>query len=422
MTAPRTEVHASPGRHVSRRPTPVVLLGVLAAAYAIYIVLTVLDGYRAAARGEVPLYTDFTTTYAAALAIRELPAELVYLAPVMLRAGRQAAHATYGNLNEAQALAVGSAPIMYPPIFSLLIVPFAYLSYLPAWIAWTLGTAIPYLAAMRRLLPGRIAIAAALAAPPTFFNVMYGQTGFLTAGLIGLGLLQLRTSPWLAGVAIGLASFKPHFGVLLPLVLAAGGHWRTFLAATLTVLALVAGSLAIHGEEAWFAWIGTSLALGSGFESGAFAWAPMVSVLSGAVVAGLPIGLAWAVQLVVASIVTLLVVAAWYLGRRRAQLADLQAAMLITGTLLVVPMAYVYDQVLLCVAAAFLWREFVTQGAENWERRLVPSLLAAILVVPWLARTVDLQAGPLIAAGLFVLAARRFARAFSIGMPGLPSG
>lgn len=56
--------------------------------------------------------------------------------------------------------------------------------------------------------------------PPTF-----GQNSFLTAALLGGSLLLLDKRPIVAGVLIGLLSYKPQFGLLIPLVLVATGRW-----------------------------------------------------------------------------------------------------------------------------------------------------------------------------------------------------
>ena len=54
-------------------------------------------------------------------------------------------------------------------------------------------------------------------------NVLVGQNGFLTASLIGGFLLLLPTRPVLAGICLGLLSYKPQYGLLFPLVLIAAG-------------------------------------------------------------------------------------------------------------------------------------------------------------------------------------------------------
>ena len=58
----------------------------------------------------------------------------------------------------------------------------------------------------------------ALAFPAALWNITAGQNGFLTAALYRrhlLGLLERR--PALAGICLGLLTYKPHFGLLFPI-------------------------------------------------------------------------------------------------------------------------------------------------------------------------------------------------------------
>ena len=56
-----------------------------------------------------------------------------------------------------------------------------------------------------------------------------GQNGFLTAALIGgRRCCNWRTRPLLAGLLLGLLTYKPHFGLLFPVALIFGGYWRAF--------------------------------------------------------------------------------------------------------------------------------------------------------------------------------------------------
>ena len=80
----------------------------------------------------------------------------------------------------------------------------------------------------------------AVAFPAVFVNLGHGHNGFLTAALIGTALLVLDRKPVVAGILFGLMSYKPQFGVMIPLVLIATGRWRAFASAAATVLALVA--------------------------------------------------------------------------------------------------------------------------------------------------------------------------------------
>ena len=93
----------------------------------------------------------------------------------------------------------------------------------------------------------------ALAAPTTTINASIAHTGFLVAGLFAGGLPVLRSRPVVAGVLFGLLTFKPQLGLLLPVALVAGGHWRTIVSATATAIAMIALSLLLFGLEPWLA-------------------------------------------------------------------------------------------------------------------------------------------------------------------------
>lgn len=385
-----------------------MLMWGIAFCYALFITWTLAAGYRAAARGDMPLYTDFTPTYAASLLVRTQPAENLYIPRFMAAAGRDAARAKYGDITPQQAHGVGFAPWMYPPTFILLIAPLAYLPYLLAWFVWLGVTALPYLAAIRRIVPGALAWPFALAAPPVFFNVMYGQTGFLSAGLIGLGLALLGPRPLVGGILIGLASVKPHFGVLIPLALIAGGHWRAFGAATLTVIATIVASVLAFGDDPWFAFIGTSLFHLQGFAAGAFNWVPMTTVLASVRMAGASLEFAWAAQYVSAALMAAMVIWAWWRGRARPDTLGLQAAILCLATPLAVPMAYLYDLVLIVLAAAWLWVDLHARGATRWAYALLLVPLGAVLAVKAVAATFGIQIGAVLVAILLGLALQRY--------------
>ncbi|OGS92304.1 MAG: hypothetical protein A2Z95_01270 [Gallionellales bacterium GWA2_60_18] len=386
----------------------VAVLWLVAAGYAAFVAWAHYDGYAAAARGEMPLYTDYTPTYAASLLLREIPAQYLYVQGAMVEAGRLAAHAMYGGITDEQAHGVGFAPFMYPPTFILLIAPLAYLPYLLSWFLWLGVTAVPYLAAMRRILPGLLAWPFALAAPPVFYNVMYGQTGFLSAGLIALGLVMLRRNPLWAGVFIGLASVKPHLGVLIPFALLAGAHWRAFASAALTVIATIIVSLLAFGDDPWFAFIGTGQFHLQGFAHGAYNYAPMTTVLATLRLAGVAHAPAMLAQYLSAALMVALVGAVWWRGRKRPDLFGLQAAILCLATPLAVPMMYLYDLVLLVPAAAWLWQDMRERGAGHWEYVVLGGAMAALLAVKPLAEAYGIQPGAALIVILLMLALRRY--------------
>ncbi|MCK9985771.1 MAG: alpha-1,2-mannosyltransferase [Azoarcus sp.] len=397
-----------------KRPLPAITaMWMVAVAYAAFIGSTLVDGYRAAARGDVPLYTDYTPTYAASMLVQEIPAENLYRPRFVAEAGRRAAVAAYPGINSEQARGVGFAPWMYPPTFILLVLPLAYLPYLASWLAWLAATAVPFLAAIRTIIRGPAALPFALSAPPVFFNVMYGQNGFLTAGLIGLGLARLRDRPLWAGILIGLASVKPHLGILIPLALIAGGYWRAFAAATLTVIATIVASLVAFGDDPWFGFIGATLFHLDGFGAGAYNFAPMTTVLATARMAGSSMESAWAVQYAASAAMAAITGWVWWRGRRHPATHGLQCAVLCLATPLALPMIYLYDLVLVVPAVAWLWVDLRRRGARHVEFAVLGLPFAALLAVKWVATTFGIQIGAACVAVLLSLALNRFRHALN---------
>ena len=363
-----------------------MLLSVLGLAvfigYLITVALIHSDGRKAAERGETPLLTDFTSLYAASMLVRQQPAVDLYRPREMYQASLQAAQAAYnGNLSEKQVRAIGFHPWMYPPPFIMLAAPLAYLPYLVAWLAWLLLTSIPYLLAMRGILKDQSFWLIALAAPPVFFNIMYGQTGFLSAGLIGLGLVWLRPRPVLAGICIGLASVKPHFGLLIPIALICGAHWKTFWTALATVIVMAIATVLLFGLDVWFGFIGTLLSNLRGFEYDIYKWRVMPSVLGALHQVGLDLNWAWRGQMLVACLAAGVVGWAWWWHPARPARPELEAAILCAATLLAVPMVYLYDLMLLVPAIAFLWVDMRDEGRQRWELLLMAGACATLIVL-----------------------------------------
>src|ERR1700722_15089493 len=170
--------------------------------------------------------SDFVSFYAAGkLALAGTPA-LAY---------DQAAH-----FLAEQRFTVEGAPyqyFFYPPGFLLLCAPLALLPYFVAFYVFECATLAAFLLTMRRILgePGWLWAAPVLAFPAIFWTFGLGQNAFLTAALFGGFTLLLDRRPALAGMLLGLLCYKPHFGLLAPVGLVRGGHWKAFLAAGATV-------------------------------------------------------------------------------------------------------------------------------------------------------------------------------------------
>ena len=123
-------------------------------------------------------------------------------------------------------------PWFYPPQVFFLFAPLAALPYLPAFFLWIGASLLGLAASLRALAPNIPAVWLLLASPGLFWILRFGQTGVLAAALMGGAIYFLaRGRPLPAGVLIGLLTFKPHLGLLLPFVLIAGREWRAFTVA-----------------------------------------------------------------------------------------------------------------------------------------------------------------------------------------------
>ena len=144
-------------------------------------------------------------------------------------------------------------PWFYPPTFLVLLLPLATMPYLAALFAWLAVTLSGYLLVLRRIAPHPLTIWLALAFPGTCQNFFHGQNGFLSAALIGGGLLLLEAHPLIGGVLLGLMSYKPHLMPLIILALVAGRYWKALTAMLISAAGLVLVSLMIFDVKVWIA-------------------------------------------------------------------------------------------------------------------------------------------------------------------------
>lgn len=306
---------------------------------------------------------------------RPMPTDFIafWSAARMAMAGQTAAAYDWAAHHAAQIAGIGVQfedifAWFNPPHFLLLLLPFGYLHYVVAWIAFCVVTGALYVAAFRAVLPVRGAWLLALAAPASFFCIIAGQLGFLVAALTASALLLKDSRPLLAGVSLALLTIKPQFGLLYPLLLIATGRMRVFAAAAAGTVALVIASAAAFGTNSWLAFVrslggeATDLLLRGGED-----WTKLQSLYACFHLLtdreGLAMALHWACAAVVAAVVT-------WLWRMPAS-PGVQAAAAAAGAFLVTPRAYVYDAPLVAIAAAFLARDILARGSLPWERVLL---------------------------------------------------
>ena len=284
----------------------------------------------------------------------------------------------------------------YPPPFLFIAALLAKLPYAVAFAGWMALSFIPYLLTIRALTDHRIGWAIGCAFPVALVNVMIGQNGFLTASLIGGTLYLMPKRPILAGICLGLLTYKPQYGLLFPLVLVAGGYWRTFFSAAVTAVLVAAISWLAFGTETWIAFFHWLPRASQAFLSDGFAeFGKMQSVLSLARFLGGSDTLAWALQWSVTGIVAVALVVLW---RSRVSF-EIKAAALATGTLLATPYLYLYDMVVLAIPMALMIRMGVAGGFRNHELPALGVATALLVSFQFVVAPVGLIA-TLIVAGL----------------------
>lgn len=270
----------------------------------------------------------------------------------------------------------------YPPPFLIIATLLAQLPYVVALLLWQGTTLALALLLVRRLLPGqRDAMLVALGAPVVMVCIGHGQNAFLTATLLGAGMMLLDRRPWLAGVLLGALVYKPQFAVLIPVLVLARGSGRAFLSAGLTVALLCLATLLLWGWPVWQAFIDSlPLTRHIVIESGATGWEKIQSPFAAIRQWGGSIAFAYAVQGVVAA---LAILAAALVARRGAM--ELRGAAALSAALLCTPYVLDYDYVLLGIAIAFLWADIARRGAMRWE----PTWLAYAWAAPLFGRALS---------------------------------
>jgi alpha-1,2-mannosyltransferase len=297
----------------------------------------------------------------------------------------------------------------YPPIFLGLAALLALMPYLLALAVWQTATLLSYLAMMRAILPRTEVWLLALAFPAVFINVTHGNNGFLTATLLGSGLLFLNRRPLLSGILLGLLAYKPHFGLMIPLVLAASGRWRAFAAAAVTVAAFIVATWIGFGGASWIAFRDSfEFTRTVILEQGDTGFFKMQSPFAAVRLWHGSIPLAYAVQGTAVLIVGFFLVRLW---RSEAAFA-LKAAALLSGALISTPYLLDYDLMVMAPAIAFLVSDGLERGFLPYEKTALAFCWVAPLLTRSLAEHIGLPLGLIALMMLFALTLRRASAEF----------
>lgn len=291
----------------------------------------------------------------------------------------------------------------YPPVFLL---PCAALARLPFLAAFALfqGLTIALYAAVLRRIAGNWRIPLlCLTFTAVPFVIGLGQNSFLTAALLGLGLVLLERRPLAAGLMFGLLCYKPQLAIVIPIALLAAGEGRALLGMAASALALVGLSLLAFGVEPWHGFLATIPRARETFADGVIPFSGQVSLFAAARLLGCGTILAGIVQscgVVLAIVATILI---W----RRAATPATRGLVLVAAMLATTPVILFYDLLPVTIALAMLAREARQTGYLPRER----VVCALLWIIPGLViasgETLHLPLGPLAPALLLALGLRR---------------
>jgi hypothetical protein len=347
----------------------------LAAAYAVVLLMWYKEGEWLVDGNGAPLpRIDFTywwiggvqALHGAATSMYD-PAQLKHLSGVLVGSDRAKYLYDFNNFP-------------YPPTVFLLLAPLPLLPYVAAFLIWTAVPLLACLVVVFLIVRRRAAIPLVLASPFGAQCIRWGQFGFLYASLLGGALLALERRPVLAGVLIGCLTYKPQFGILIPVALVAARQWRAFASATITALSLVGISIAVFGIEPWAAFPRGLLAnaddvllLKSGSANSL--WIQSVYGLVHSLHGGT--ALAWLAQGCAIAGAAAVIWLVWRSSTRY----SLKAALLSAATLIASPYAWFHDLSVLAIPVAFLARDQIGWGLLRGEQTILLALFGTALTV-----------------------------------------
>jgi hypothetical protein len=336
-----------------------------------------------------PIGSDFTAFWSAGRIANAGHAASAY-DPAILNADLHAAH----GVDYSMAW-------VYPPTFLFVASPLARLPYLAALLLWqalSLGAVALVLSA---ILKDSRASLIALASPLTPMVLAGGQNAFLSAALLGAGLIQLDKRPGVAGGIFGALTYKPQLGLGIAPLLLIQRNWRAIAAAVVMTLTLIAVSALLWGTAAWAAFP-QGLANGrTWMEQGTSDFYKSASLFSAARLWGASIPAAYAVQALG------LLGGLFLVWRTNSAPPGVRNAAVCAAIALSTPYLMDYDMATAGLGAAFLYVEARRTGFARFER----SLLALIWIAPWFSRPaaeyLALPLGPLANALLAAMCIRR---------------
>jgi len=204
-----------------------------------------------------------------------------------------------------------------------------------------------------------------------------GQNAFLSVGLFYGGFQLADRSPAIAGLLLGLLSYKPQLWVLVPVALFAGRQWRVLGWTLASAAALAFASLALFGGDVWAAFSAMAREAASPKMVDKM-FLVTSSYMTTFLAAGRIIGFGPAVAIAVHLMGALAGISTVWFAMRRYPSSNLRTTIVAIATLLITPYLINYDMMLIMPAAVLVFRCRAAKGFLPAE----PLLYAVLWLIP----------------------------------------
>lgn len=324
-----------------------LLFALLASIILATIVVQSFEFQNPAMMGRKADITDFTSYYITGEMVREGRAAQAYDWDVV----RQEQWKRYHDIS--------FMPWAYPPQFTAITRVFASF---PIGVSYFLFGGLTFgflLVVLRRLCGAWSSSGLIFALPAILINARCGQNGFLTAGLIGMFLLQYRQNWLRPGVSLGAMVIKPHLAVGIAFVSLIERKWKAMAVAAVVVIGSGLLATAMLESSIWRAFFQGSVEAGNFMKSGMYPLERMTSAYAALVRLGVTAGTA----LIAQGVLALIAMLALWRANRCALPVNYFKALVAMCSLLVSPYNYDYDLCALTIAAALLAPDVLQRAA-----------------------------------------------------------
>jgi hypothetical protein len=355
-----TEKRHIPGWIWGSRDRKTIRLCAIVASF--FVANMVFHLYAITSRGTQYPFDDFFALWSYAKVALTSGAAVLYDFPRL--------HAAQVSLGMAPAT---EKPFPYPPLFLFMVLPLGLLPYMAAYAVWIGATLSAYVCAVcRGIHPRWLMLQGALLAPTTAINLGFGQSGFLLAALLIGGVRLREARPVLAGILFGLLSYKPQFGLLVPVMLIAEGRWRCIASACVTLVVLAIGASAAFGPAIWGSWLHALSAYAAWFDDRTIGRGLRITVDDNLLAFGWPPAPASMVQMAAAVFAAAVVWVSFRHGSRARAVPTM-----IVAACLAAPHAFIYDLPVLTGAVLL----FVADRVKSGLPFVLPEVVILLLVL-----------------------------------------